>query len=332
MSPTAVLFAALALAGAPDRAGPEAAPLLKEGSVVSLVVENDLFAGQDRNYTNGLRLEYVSAANDVNPWLRRLADAHPLIELSHADLREGFAISHTIYTPDDITDPNPPPGSRPYAGYLGFTGFATARTPNVERTAVIQIGLVGPAAGGKFVQENWHRLIDGRTPMGWETQLENELVFALSGQRLHRFAGPNLGGLETDAVLHAGASIGTLRTDVSAGATLRIGRDLASDYAPPRLRPALAPSSIFSPGAPLGGYLFAGVGGYAVARDIFLDGNTFVDSRSVERRGLVGDFQAGFALHFMRHRLAFTWVERTEQFVGQTGNDAFGAVSLSYAF
>lgn len=325
----AALVAALTLGDAPPA---EPASLFEEGSVLSVVIENDIFAGRDRNYTNGLRLEHVSPANKVNPWLRRVADAHPLIDLSRADLRQGFALSHTIYTPDDITDPDPPPGTRPYAGYLGFTGFATARTANVERTAVIEIGLVGPAAGGRFVQENWHRLIDGRLPRGWDTQLENELVFALSGHRLHRLAGPDLGGLETDAVLHAGAAIGTLRTNVSAGATVRIGLDLASDYAPPRIRPALAPSSIFAPGAPRGGYLFAGFGWYAVAQDIFLDGNTFTGSRSVERRGLVGDFQAGAALHFTRHRLAFTYVVRSEQFVGQDEADAFGAVSLSYAF
>lgn len=298
----------------------------------SLVVENDWFTGSDRDYTNGLRLEYVSAADHVNPWLRRLADAHPLIELDGSELRQGFALSHTIYTPEDITLADPPPDSHPYAGYLGLTGFATARSGNVERTAIIEIGLVGPGAGGKFVQQNWHRLLDGEIPQGWDTQLNDEIVFSLSGQRLHRVQGPSIFGVETDAVVHAGASLGTLRTDISGGATLRIGRDLGAHYAPPRLRPALAPSSLFTPRERWGGYLFAGVGGYVVARDVFLDGNTWQDSRSVDKNTLTGDFQVGFALYLYRQRLAFTYVQRTEQFAGLSAPHSFAAVSLSYAF
>lgn len=322
---------AVSQAPQPDPESPDSAPA-RGGRVMSFVVENDWFTGSDRDYTNGLRLEYVSAADDVNPWLDRLADAHPLIDLEGTEMRQGFSISHTIYTPEDITVADPPPGSHPYAAYLGLTGFATARTGNVERTAIIDIGLVGPSAGGEFVQENWHRLLDGDIPQGWDTQLKDEIVFALSGQRLHRLAGPSVFGLETDAVVHAGASLGTLRTDVSAGGTLRIGRDLAADYAPPRLRPALAASSLFRPRERWGWYFFAGVGGYAVARDIFLDGNTWQDSRSVDKHALTGDIQAGFALYLYRQRIAFTYVRRTEQFSGRSDAHTFGAVSLSYAF
>ena len=35
--------------------------------VWSLTSENDLFGGTDRNYTNGVRIERVSPANDVFP-------------------------------------------------------------------------------------------------------------------------------------------------------------------------------------------------------------------------------------------------------------------------
>ncbi|WP_375282952.1 lipid A deacylase LpxR family protein [Marinicauda pacifica] len=303
-----------------------------EGSVVSLVVENDYFVRSDDNYTNGLRLEVVSAADRVHPWLRELAKFHPLIDLESTDLREGFTLSHAIYTPDDISLAVPPEDSHPYAGYLGLSGFASARSLKTERTLTVEIGLVGPAAGGEFVQANWHRLIDGEEPAGWDTQLGNELVFAVSGQRLQRFEGPRILGLQTDLISHAGATLGTLRTSASAGATLRIGTDLSSDFAPPRIRPALAPSSLFVPSSGIGGYIFAGFGGYLVGKDVFLDGNTFSDSRSVDKRHLTGDFQAGGVLRVASYRLSLTYVVRSEQFVGQQASDSFGAISLSYAF
>ena len=42
-------------------------------------------------------------------------------------------------------------------------------------------------------------------------------------------------------------------------------------------------------------YLFAGLEGRAVFRNIFLDGNTFTDSHSVDSKHFVGDIQAGLA-------------------------------------
>lgn len=326
-------LAALLLAGAAQgqaAAGPD--ETVRGGAVWSFISENDVYSGADRNYTNGLQLEYVSEADAVHPWLNELARLQPFVDLSGAELRQGVSVSHKLYTPDDITLADPPPDQRPYAGHLSVTAFAAARTRNQERALSLEIGLVGPSAGGEALQSNWHQLIDGREPRGWDTQLHDEITIALSGRRLARFPGPQIGPLDTDVVAHAGLTLGTVRTDLSGGATVRIGRGLDAELAPPRLRPALSPSGLFRPDGRLGGYLFAGVGGYAVARDLFLDGNTFRDSRSVDRRGLVGDLQAGLALYGGRARFAFTYVVRTEQYPGQEGADQFGAVSVSRAF
>ncbi len=306
--------------------------------ILSLVVENDLFGGTDRNYSNGLRLAWTGRANDVHPWLKQIARTQPGLGLVRegegegVELRQGVALEHLLFTPDDITLENPPLDARPYAGYLNVSAFAAAREANSERSLTFTLGLVGPAASGEFVQVNWHQLIDGQEPRGWDTQLHNELVFSVAGQNIERrvLLGDEA-GLQLDVVGHAGLTLGTVRTDASAGATVRLGFDLGSDFAPPRLRPALAPSSVFSTRQPAGGYVFAGVGGYAVARDLFLDGNTFRDSRSVEREWLVGDFQAGAAVHVGRVRAAFTYVVRSEQFETQNGPDRFGAVSVSVA-
>lgn len=65
---------------------------------------------------------------------------------------------------------------------------------------------------------------------------------------------------------------------------LRLGQRLPLDYGPPRIQPSLPGSGFFVPPQDrFGWYLFAGVEGRAVARNIFLDGNTFRDSRSVDK-------------------------------------------------
>ena len=71
----------------------------------------------------------------------------------------------------------------------------------------------------------------------------------------------------------------------------------------------------------------------AVARDIFLDGNTFRDSRSVNKEPFVADISAGIGLIAGRWQATYTQVRRTREFKTQQGNyDQFGSVTLSCAF
>ena len=56
-----------------------------------------------------------------------------------------------------------------------------------------------------------------------------------------------------------------------------------------RIEPSLPGSDFFEPTGGFSAYVFAGVDGRAIARNLFLDGNTFEGSRSVNKMNLVGD-------------------------------------------
>ncbi|MEO0816837.1 MAG: lipid A deacylase LpxR family protein [Pseudomonadota bacterium] len=301
--------------------------------VISLTSENDLFGGTDRNYSNGIRIERVSGADRVFPLLRETAELIPGLNLERVKLRQGFALSHAIYTPEDISTPDPDPNDRPYAGWLSVSGTVVASDEDTQDALQLNLGIVGPSAAGKFVQTNWHELINGVEPEGWDSQLKDEPGIELIVQRLQLFDGPDLPfGLKTDYGLHIGGALGNVRTYAAAGGMARIGFDLNADFGPPRIRPALSGAGVFRPDQPLGGYLFVGMDARAVARDIFLDGNTFRDSPSVsDRRDFVGDVQAGVALHYKALQVSFTYVHRTEQFVAQDGPQRFGAISIAIA-
>ena len=69
-----------------------------------------------------------------------------------------------------------------------------------------------------------------------------------------------------------------------------------------------------------------------VARNIFLDGNTFTDSHSVDKRPFVLDLQVGVTLAFENVQLSFMQVFRTREFRRQTEADRFGVARAAVRF
>ena len=100
-----------------------------------------------------------------------------------------------------------------------------------------------------------------------------------------------------------------------------------------RVRPALPGTGFFEiPEKKWSWSLFGGVEGRLVGRNIFLDGNTFRDSYSVDKNYAVGDANAGVALTYDQMRISYTLVYRTKEFETQDENTVFGALNLGYRF
>ncbi len=78
--------------------------------------------------------------------------------------------------------------------------------------------------------------------------------------------------------------------------------------------------------------MFAGVEGRAIARNMFLDGNSCEDSHSVDKKYFVGDLQLGASVTVSTLRFSYTHVFRSEEYRGQIGGDQFGALTASVRF
>lgn len=125
--------------------------------------------------------------------------------------------------------------------------------------------------------------------------------------------------------------LGTVRTSATVATRIRFGQNLEKDFGPPRIRPAV------SDGAPpvgdgFGWYVFLGGSGSAVARDIFLDGNTFVDSRRVVKVPLQAEWEGGIAFLYQGYRFSYTQVYRTREWVGQDRPSTYGVVAMNFQF
>jgi len=321
-------------------------------NIFTFQVENDVFnriGKSDRDYTNGVRFGWLSPAlPDLPDSLARLVTFPTFFgegPVSSVTRRVGISIGQNLYTPADTETSAPIRNDRPYAAWL-YSSFALQQTykrhdPRTDReepvrldTLQLDLGLIGPAAGGEFVQNNFHKLIGVPVANGWGNQLHNEPTIGLTFERRWRtghgvvFEDPKL---EYDVVPRLGIALGNAATYAAAGGTIRIGKDLRNDFGPPRARPALPGSEGFI-GEGFGWYFFFGAGGEAVARNIFLDGNTDGNSLSVTHRPFVGEAQAGLAILFRGVRISYTQVLRTPEFFERNRWDQFGSFNIAFRY
>lgn len=294
--------------------------------------ENDVFAGADGNYTNGVRFAYVSSENDVPHWLENTANLLPFFAEEGAKRWE-LSLGQNMYTPENYNLRAAQPNDRPYAGWLYGSAGVTSDTGTTLDHFRITLGMVGPASGAEQVQETVHDFIGSPHPQGWQNQLDNEPGLMLSYQRKWRnWWALNNEGFGLDLTPSAGATVGNIITQASAGAVVRIGEDLPADYGPPLIGSTLTGTDFFQPSTDLGWYLFAGLEGNAVARNIFLDGNTFSDSLSVDKKPLVGGAQVGLAVTYRDVRYAYTHRFLSKEYDQQVGTSSYGAFTVSAKF
>ncbi|MEL0082275.1 MAG: lipid A deacylase LpxR family protein [Gammaproteobacteria bacterium] len=306
--------------------------------------ENDLWgSGADQHYTHGSRFSW-SSDNELGwvqgltgriaktlPWMPQLAGQVD-------DVRFNAALGQNIYTPEDIRRSGLIADDRPYAGWLYLAAGAVVQQQKPGYRQIdsmeINLGIVGPSARADKVQRAVHKQTDSPIPQGWDNQLKDEPGVALMVDRQWVFPlGDAERGAEWDMTPHVGGALGNVFTHLAAGLTFRVGKNLAMDYGPPTIRPSKPGSNYFTiNNGQWGWYLFAGVEGRAVGRNIFLDGNTYKSSHRVDRDTWVADGQLGAVLMFSRFRITFTNVFRSKEFKHQQTPSEFGAIGVTLLY
>ncbi|MFW5927163.1 MAG: lipid A deacylase LpxR family protein [Wenzhouxiangella sp.] len=287
--------------------------------------ENDIFSGQDRYYSSGVRLSRIADARTPPSWLESVARRFPGFDEADT-LPYRLSIGHNIYTPADIENPAPPPADRPYAGWLNVQ-FATGTLhPKGADRVRVALGWVGPGALGEKIQKSIHSAIGSPAPVGWEDQISNEATLQVGYDRFRRFITYED---RFDLAWFGGTSLGTPHTHLSVGGFARFGNHMPEGYGPPRITPAISGSGYFSPRPVRSWYVYAGIEGRHVLRDMFLQGNTFggVDGVGIKRQ--VGEVFGGAVYSHGAFRVAYTHVWRSREFDGQVEPHNYGALSFS---
>ena len=335
-----------AAAGESCGAKPGVRALKQYPDVYNLYFENDLFTGSDNNYTNGVKLSWISAnledyVNDpcLPHWVRQLNHYSEWLQPGAFDARNMVvAFGQAMYTPDDPKRRDVIKDDRPYAGWL-YMGLAyNARTENRMDTTEIDIGVVGPASLARQSQDFIHDLRGFDRFEGWGNQLHDELGLQFVRERknrIYRYAAAD--APQIDAITHYGYSLGNVRTYLNAGAEMRIGSFLPNDFGVSPIRPAGDSNAPLSSNATRrmaqsGLYGFVSFDVRAVAHDIFLDGNTFADSHKVDKKYFVGAMAAGIAWQWPGGKITYAQYMSSKEFRTQKDTHSFGSVTLSLEY
>jgi lipid A 3-O-deacylase len=264
---------------------------------------NDFFkpiGNNDEKYTQGLRLSNIRE-DDTG---------------SHV-----YYFGQSIYTPSDKQTEDYLPNQRPYSGYL-YAGYDAryVRSPNVQDTLGVNVGMVGPASLAGQAQNTVHRLIGQKTAKGWDNQIHNEPGVILKAER--KYYEPITSWM--DSTTSIGGDIGNVFTQAYTTFGIRLGHNLAPFFdsaSPvfPRIRKQGTSVYLFCEGVER-----------AVGRNIFLDGNTFRKSASIDKKTFVLEGRLGIAVEFDGYAVRYTYIAQSEEFEGEGAGADFGEVSISW--
>lgn len=184
--------------------------ILDEGKVVhSVDIDNDtlLLNRNDGFYSSGMRY--------TRSYLLRTDGGLTVA---------GWRIGQELYTASDIKLPPEQVGApdHPYAGWLYGGFFKEIHRFDGTRTGYgIDIGCIGPCAGGEWTQTRFHKLIDQPLPRGWSRQVKNELGVVLHANMAPVRWAP---APSVDVTPSVNARFGNIFTDIGAGVMARAGR------------------------------------------------------------------------------------------------------------
>ena len=182
----------------------------------SFTYGNDFFNATDRYYTQGIRLELALS------FMKKSPVSKLLIPLQKAAFRQyAIALEQDCFTPPGISRDTIQTRERPYAGllYLSHSLSSIQLQKSQKLFTQLTIGVIGPCAKCKEMQEGIHRWLDNIPPRGWKFQVANDVILNYEVQ----FEKGIWWKKHLELVGYTGARIGTLYDDATIGAFLRFG-------------------------------------------------------------------------------------------------------------
>jgi lipid A 3-O-deacylase len=313
----------------------------------TLYWENDTFGGTDSNYTNGIQLSWSTPYVESKPedgrlpgWSYPIINRLPFVKNPTAQRAISLSIGQLMFTPEDTQTSELIEDDRPYAGYLYFGVGFNSIFSNRKDTWQLNVGVVGPASLAQETQDFVHDLIEVPRAQGWDNQLQNEpTIEAVYETKWRVLYSQNQIGFGYDLIPHIGGRIGNVAIYANGGAEFRLGWFIPGDFGSCPIRPGCETNPAFNHDETgdfrrilSSVHLFAILDSRLVLRDIFLDGNSFKDSHSVDKKYFVADLMVGIAVYYQEFKFSYGYTFRTKEFEEQQDPYGFGSFTISFSY
>lgn len=182
--------------------------------------ENDLFTywyQSDKYYTDGINMEFANSIFNNKPAGFLLFG----FKTNYKDF--SLAINQDMFTPENTLTTSVDSTDRPYAGQLYFTyaKYSNQFWKGRKLISKIYMGVQGPWARGKELQQRVHEILDSKDVLGWDHQINNGLILDYQVQYLQLLP---LSTSTTELHYFGTGRIGTLNTSLDVGFRFKFGR------------------------------------------------------------------------------------------------------------
>lgn len=321
---------------------------------LTFYMDNDLFGDADKDYTNGVRVSWISSARDIGSIgsvqraLRPFTgDADSIMAFQKitgfknpdaVQYNYGFSLTQLMFTPEDNLAIEQPLDQRRYAGWLALGFSLHTKDTETMNSVEFLLGVTGKDSLSEDTQNVIHDFREIPRFEGWDNQIPSEITFDFSFVQKRRLDfGKQTSFIRMDGIGEWGARLGTFRTNAHIGGMVRLGVNLPPDFSSPQLSETAYAHKYFEnensiPSWSL--YTFIGVNGVATAYDATLDGPIFHSDFKTgnNRETFYGDLYAGLGFLLGNTELSYCHTWRTQEYEEQPNKNDFGTLSVRIAF
>ncbi len=287
-------------------------------NMVLVYWENDIFLRTDYYFTNGAAAEFISPALQI-----KALDNLLYMPLKNGYTNHSISLRQNMYTPEKMFEPNVQRSDRPYAGYFIGEYKLTRQTSKKKFSSSFSLGILGEYSFAARTQDFVHSLDEMVPAAGWQYQVKNAPVINLNS-RYHEMLVQNA---VFDMQLGVTGRIGSLYTDVSADATLRVGKRAGGfDFQTTGKRTTDFECYLFMNTASTLSYFDATLQGSILN---YLPSEHYFNNS--ERYMFVSKLTMGWVISYNHLRLKTSLVHLTPEFKGGRSH-GWGEVSLGISF
>lgn len=178
--------------------------------------DNDYFASEDKDYTQGYNFELAAPIFAKNPL------NHLFITPKNSEFKYGLSLEHIGFTANNIASDQIQFDDRPFAAAIMLKSFLIA-ADTIHKSRIVSslnLGIIGPGAFGGDMQKAIHEATGNTIPLGWYNQIKNDAVvnYEISYEK-QWFQFRNLLSFQTNSTLR----LGTLFTNAAVGFNVCMG-------------------------------------------------------------------------------------------------------------